>query len=211
MRMIVALAAVALAGCAFTEVPLDMPITGLAAPVPGGNGRQVAVVRPFADQREQPQRCGIQKNGYNQETANAVCRTPPAAWLSDLLAEELRASGFTVVAPDAAGPGTLVIQGALLQLFVEPMAEAFGARAEADVQVRLEVTSANGLRASRTFFAKGVWQGFAGVTKPFQDALEKASNEVLQEMVEAILELMNRYPQLGAAGWTSTAGGRCAS
>jgi hypothetical protein len=187
-----------------------MPVSGLPTPLRGGNGRKVAVVKPFTDQRAQPNRCGMQKNGYNVDTANAVCRTPPAEWIAQLLADELRASGFTVVEPTAATPGTLVIDGTLLQLFVEPMAEAFSARAEADIQVRLEATSQSGLRASRTFFAKGVWRGFAGVTTPFQDSLKKASDQILEEMVGAILELMNRYPQLGA-GWASPEGARCTS
>jgi hypothetical protein len=198
--MIAAVFLSSLAGCAFTDVPLDLPISGLAAPASGGNGRQVVVAGPFADERRETRRCGMQKNGYNQDTANVVCKTPPASWIADLLADELRAAGFTVVKAGAPHkPSALKVEGALLQFFVEPMAEAFGARCECDVSVRLDATSQTGLRATRIFFAKGVWQGFAGITGPFVHSVEKASDEVLAEMVEAIVELMNRYPELGAS------------
>lgn len=192
-------ALLALGGCAFTKVPLDMPISGLAAPVGGGKGRRVVVVRPFTDQRQQPNRCGMQKNGYNQDTADAVCRIPPDEWIAGLLADELRAAGFAVLPSAEGAPGDAVtIAGALLQLFVEPIAGMFSVSCEADFQVRLDVTSKSGLRASRTFFVKGVWKGFSGVTGPFQVALKRATDGMLEEMVTALVELLDRYPQLGA-------------
>jgi hypothetical protein len=187
------------AGCAFHDVPLDMPISGLATPLRGGNGRQVIVATAFGDQRQQPRRCGMQKNGYNMDTANAVCRVDPTTWMAQVLADELRASGFTVVAADAPHrPGALKVDGTLLQLFVEPIAGAFSVSCEADLQARLMVTSDTGLRAERTFFAKGVWKGFAGITGPFQVSLQRGTEDILGQMVEAIIEIMNRYPQLGA-------------
>ena len=200
MRYLVALAVavVGAAGCAFTNVPLDMPITGLPSPRKAGNGRQVIVTSPFADQRQDPRRCGMQKNGYNVDTANAVCRVEPTSWIAQLLADELRASGFTVVAADAAHrPGALRIDGTLLQLFVEPIAGAFSVSCEADLQVRLVVTSETGLRAERTFFAKGEWHGFAGITGPFQTSLKRGTEDILGQMIDAIIEIMDKYPQLG--------------
>lgn len=189
----------ALAGCAFTDVPLDMPNTGLATPIRGGNARQVVIPAAFADQRPQPQRCGMQKNGYNMDTANAKCREEPTRWIAGLLADELRAAGFTVVAADAPHRSSaLRVDGTLLQLFVEPIAGSFSVSCEADLQVRLVATSDTGLRAERTFFAKGVWKGFAGITGPFQTSLKRGSDDILSQMVEAILEIMNRYPQLGS-------------
>ena len=187
-------------GCAFHDVPLDMPISGLATPLKGGNGRQVVVTAPFGDQRAQPNRCGMQKNGYNMDTANVICRKEPTQWIAQLLADELRATGFTVVEPSAPHrPGALLVGGTLLQLFVEPLAGSFSVSCEADLQIRLVATSETGLHAERTFMAKGVWKGFAGIDTPFQDSFKKASDEVLSELVQAILDLMNRYPQLGAA------------
>jgi hypothetical protein len=45
---------------------------------------------------------------------------------------------------------------------------------------------------------KGVWKGFAGVTGPFQVSLKRATDEMLDAMVTSVLELMDRYPQLGS-------------
>src|SRR5262245_61721006 len=131
--LVLALAVLGGTGCAFTNVPLDMPISGLAVPHKGGNGRQVIVTTPFGDQRPDQRRCGMQKNGYNRDTANAICRVPPTTWMAQILADELRASGFTVVAADSPHhPSALKIDGTLLQLFVEPLAGAFSVSCEAD-------------------------------------------------------------------------------
>ena len=78
-RGTLAILAVALHGCAFTNVNLAMPTGGLEAPIAGGNGREIIVMIPFADEREIRDRCGMQKNGYNMDTADAVCTSDPAA------------------------------------------------------------------------------------------------------------------------------------
>ncbi|TMB58744.1 MAG: hypothetical protein E6J60_03480 [Deltaproteobacteria bacterium] len=111
MRYGVVLLAVGAAGCAFHDVSLRLPPsvgTGLS----GGDSRQVVVVVPFADQRSQPNRCGMQKNSYNMETASAICSEPPAAWLANLLASELRAAGFSVVT-QADRPSAVRVEGTL--------------------------------------------------------------------------------------------------
>ena len=87
-------------GCAFTKMTLPLPTEGLTDTVPGGAGRQVIVTVPFDDAREIRDRCGMKKNGYNMDTADAVCETDPNQWIAQLLADELRASGFTVLQPD---------------------------------------------------------------------------------------------------------------
>jgi hypothetical protein len=141
----------------------------------------------------------MQKNGYNQDTADAVCRIAPEEWVAGLLADELRATGFTVLpSADGAAGDVVTIEGTLLQLFVEPIPGAFSVGCEADFQVRLLVTSKSGLRATRTFFTKGVWKGFSGVTGPFQISLKRATDAMLEEMVTAVVELLDRYPRLGA-------------
>ena len=47
----VALMLLVSAGCAFNDVPLAMPISGLEHPIEGGSGRQIVVVKPFSDSR----------------------------------------------------------------------------------------------------------------------------------------------------------------
>lgn len=188
--------------CAFTNIPLTLPTRGLDPTIAGGDGRQVVVVQPFADQREIHDRCGMQKNGYNMDTADAVCESPPDAWIANLLAEELRASGFTVLDPDAAHrPSALRIEGSLLMIFVEPVIGAWTGSLEADLSVRLRATTETGLDAQRTFFVKGWKSGqLASTMQPFHTAIDRATQAMLDEMVRAIIELMDRYPQLGAHG-----------
>lgn len=192
-------------GCAFTPIPLTLPTRGLEETIPGGRSRQVVVVQPFADQRPVRERCGMQKNGYNMDTAPAVCQSPPDAWIAKLLADELRASGFTVLGPDhPSRPTALRIDGTLLQLFVEPVLGAWSGSLEADLSVKLRATTISGLEAERTFFIKG-WKGgqLASTMQPYHTALDRATQATLAEMVRAILELMDRYPQLGGPIGTS--------
>jgi len=200
-RAIAALLGAALlsSACAFSNISLTLPTRGLERPLSGGKGRQVIVVAPFADEREIKTRCGMQKNGYNMDTADAVCQGDPAAWIAQLLADELRATGFTVLTVDAAHrPGALRIEGSLGKLFVEPVIGAWSGSLEADLFVRLRVSSETGLAGERGFLVKG-WKGgqIVSTTTPYNTALDRATQETLEEMVRAVLELMDRYPQLG--------------
>jgi hypothetical protein len=192
-------AALLLSACAFTDIPLTLPTKGLEDTVQGGRARQVIVVAPFADDREIRERCGMQKNGYNMDTADAVCQSDPAAWIATLLAEELRASGFTVLDETAAHrPSALRVEGSLLKIFVEPVIGAWSGSLEADLSVKLRAGSDTGLHAERTFFVKG-WKGGAmlSTAQPYHTALHRATQEMLQQMVRAVFELFERYPELG--------------
>ncbi|HTO05905.1 MAG TPA: hypothetical protein VMR86_02525 [Myxococcota bacterium] len=191
--------------CAFSNIDLTLPTRGLEHPVTGGNGRQVVVVSPFADERETKWRCGMQTNGYDMDTADAVCQGDPNVWLAQILANELRTTGFTVLTPDAPHkPGALRVEGSLAKLFVEPIHGFWTGSLEADLFVRLRVSSDTGLEADRGFFVKG-WRGgqIASVTGPYNIALDRATQQTLEEMVRAIVELMDKYPQLGDAGGSS--------
>jgi hypothetical protein len=86
----------------------------------------------------------------------------------------------------------------LLKLFVEPVQGAFSGSLEADLSVKLRVTSASGLDAERTFFVKG-WKGgqLVSTMQPYHTALHRATQDLLAQMVGSILELVNRYPELG--------------
>src|SRR2546422_7103747 len=64
----------AVSGCALAEVNVKPPEAGLEKPIPGGNQRQVIVAIPFQEARQSTSRCGVQKGGYGNETAQAVCQ-----------------------------------------------------------------------------------------------------------------------------------------
>jgi hypothetical protein len=187
-----------LSACSTTDVKLQLP-SGLTAPIPGGAQRQVIIITvPFADARQITNRCGVQRNGYGDETASAYCEGDPAQWIATLLAAELKASGFTVLSsPEGARAGALKIEGALLKLFAEPVIGPWLTTIETDLSVRLVATSRSGLRAERTFFVKGDRESIVWTQGTFNDSLGRGTRELLGKMVEDILELMKRYPQLG--------------
>lgn len=185
--------------CAFTDVPLTLPTNALENTIGGGGARQVVVVIPFRDERAIRGRCGMKKNGYNMDTADAICQSDPNAWFATLLANELRAAGFRVLSESQDHKReALIVEGELLKIFVEPVIGFWTGSLEADLSFQLKASSETGLAAQRTFFVKG-WKGgqLVATNQPYQTALHRATQAVLAEMVRAIVELMDRYPQLG--------------
>ena len=194
--------ACALTDLVFKGLPLTLSTEGLARTVPGGGGRQVVIVVPFSDSREIRERCGMKKNGFNMDSADAVCQSDPNTWIAQLLANELRASGFTVLEEGSDHRRSAVrIDGSLLKIFVEPvwLFGPWSTGVEADLSVKLKATSGTGLAAERMFFVKG-WQGRSpfATAQRYQTALHRARHALLEELVRAIVELMDRYPQLGS-------------
>jgi hypothetical protein len=196
----------ALSGCALADVNVKPPESGLKTPIAGGNQRQVIVAIPFQDARQGSNRCGVQKGGFGNETATAVCQGNPAEWIAALLAQELRASGFTVLPSDEGARDTaLKIEGVLLKIFAEPVVGFWSATVETDLNVKLVATSKTGLQAERTFFAKGEETSVIWPQGIFNDSVASGSRDLLSKMVQAIIELMKRYPELGLDrrdGWT---------
>ena len=214
-RSLVLLAVLVIAsGCALVDVNLKAPESGLGKPIPGGNQRQVVVVIPFQDDRQNRTRCGVQKGGYGNETAVAVCQGDPAEWIASFLARELTASGFTVLrSADGARDTALRIEGVLLQIFAEPVVGFWSTTVETDMRVKLIATSRTGLQAERSFFSKGEVTNVIWPQGIFNDSVSNGTHDLLTKMVQAILELMSRYPELGfergdgprLAGWAPEA------
>ena len=196
-RFWLALLALALSGCALTDVNIKPPDSGLKTPIPGGNQRQVIVIIPFVDARQIKDRCGVQKGGFGNETAIGICQGIPAQWIAEFLARELRASGFSVVSAEEARDSALKLEGTLLKIFAEPVVGAWTTTVESDLQVNLVATSRTGLRAERMFFVKGELTSVIWPQGIFNDSIEDGVRQLLKRMVEAILELTNQYPQLG--------------
>jgi hypothetical protein len=208
---LLALLGLAYAGCALVNVNVKAPESGLETPIAGGNQRQVIVAIPFQDARPNTGRCGVQKGGYGNETADAVCQGDPAEWIATLLARELRASGFTVLSSEQGARDSAVkVEGVLLKVFVEPVVGFWTTTVESDFNVKLIATSKTGLHAERTFFSKGELTSIIWPQGIFNDSVRRGTRDLLSKMVEAILELMHRYPELGVGtgddvtlvGWT---------
>jgi hypothetical protein len=176
----------------------EAPESGLEAPIPGGNQRQIILLVPFQDGRPSQGRCGVQKGGYGNETASAFCEVDPGEWIASFLARELAASGFTVLRSEEGARDTaLKVEGVLLQLFVEPVVGFWSTTVESDFHVKLVATSKTGLQAERTFFSKGELTSVIWPQGIFNDSVRRGTRDLLTKMVQAILELMNRYPELG--------------
>lgn len=186
-------------GCAFVPVdvhPPDRPTASQKA-FSRGRGRDVILVGPFADVRTDD-RCGTQKNGYGHETANVNCEVVPGRWIADALAMELERAGFRVLRGDAAkGPSSVVVQGTVTTMFLEPVDAVFTRSVEADFAAKLLVTSPSGLHAERAFYVKGLDESIASTEGVFQSAADDATHQIARRMAAALIELLDRYPDLG--------------
>jgi len=187
-------------GCAFVDLNVAPPSASALARQPNvGRGREVILEPSFTDQRPFPDRCGMQKNAYNMDTANVNCSVPPPAWLSTAFAQGLVSAGFLVRRSNETPSASAVhIDGTVLQFFVEPDVGFTSFTPEADIAVKLVATSASGLRAERVFYVKGIEESLIGTEDNFQKATDSATTQMVSAMVNALAALMDRYPQLGA-------------
>lgn len=190
------LPALALTSCAFSDLNVKAPRLGSTG-LSGGIHRKVHVILPFLDERPNRSRCGMQKNGYNMDTADVNCVGLPSQWVADALATELRTAGFDVTTGPASNSNGVKLEGQLLQFFIEPKVGAFTVTPEADIHVRLVASSASGLLAEREFYVKGTRSALVGVESTFQAASDRAFQDIMKSMVSAVISLMDNYPSVG--------------
>jgi uncharacterized lipoprotein YajG len=198
MRLaVIVFGCVILSACAFTNVTVNPP-AHVSTQLSGGDGRELVVHTPFADKRGNRQRCGMQKNSWNADTASVICSSDPTGWLADLLVAELTAAGFKVKTEGVTStPHGVTIDGVLLNFFVEPVIGFSTITIETDIHIKLIATTKNGLNAERSFFVKGSNSAMTGMASNFQPSVDDATKMAIKDMVAAILTLMNRYPELG--------------
>ena len=198
----VCLIALALAGgqgCIYSSVRIRPPSSeDLRQPRTLGKGREIALMSPFFDQRPSTYRCGMRKTGYNSDTADVMCLEPPAKWLANALAQGLTSAGFRVSAGrNSPSPSAVIVQGIVLQFFVEPHLSfhlsLISMSPEADISVKLVVSTPSGLRAERVFYVKGVEDSFTAAEYNFQAAAVTATQQAVDAMVRAIASLLDRY------------------
>jgi hypothetical protein len=187
-------------GCALTSLTLDPSHAARSIQSPHrGQGREIVLVSSFDDARTIRNRCGMKKNGYNWDTADIHCQTPPNVMLAQLLREALVAAGFQVrSSTDSVSPSTLHVGGALRFFFVEPKVGAFTFSPEVDIELQLVATTATGLRTDRRFYTKAAADAFAGTDAKFQSAYDMATRMMIERLVDAIVALADRYPAVPA-------------
>jgi hypothetical protein len=188
-------ATLALAGCTVSNFTLKRtPAASVATGSRRGEGRELLVFRPFVNQRKQA-RCGMKKNGYNMVLASVLCAEDPAFALADLVIGELTAAGFKVLTdPRSAGPSTLVLTGALEEVFLEPKAHFFSVAFETDISLHLTVQNAAGLLAQRRFYVKGEEATYFGSDDDMQRSFESASRQLVTNVVGAVANLADQFP-----------------
>ena len=98
---------------------------------------------------------------------------------------------------DGAKDSALRLEGVLLKIFAEPVVGFWSTTVESDFNVRVVATSKRGLQAERTFFSKGELTSMICPQGIFNESVRRGVGDLLAKMVQAILELMNRYPELG--------------
>jgi len=212
--LFLAVATLVSTGCAFANVDVHPP----EAPAPAqleaqgrggpGRGREVIVYAPFADARYELTRCGMQKNGYNMDTADVKCTEAPGLWVADALAIELQRAGYKPLRSDAVpGPTTVVVRGTVHQLFLEPKHDFFTLTVEGDLSARLVVSTASGLVAERGFYVKGTETGIASTEAAFQASADQATRRIARAMVAALTQLLDRYPDLGTPSASAAVAG----
>lgn len=195
IRLFALAGSIAVSGCAFEGVMIEPPAAPpTTLPRTFGRGREIALASVFVDRRAQPHRCGMQKNGYNMDTADVTCALEPARWVPDALARGLASAGFVVTAAPSPSPAAVRVEGDVLQFFVEPVVGAFTFSPEADISVRLRVSTADGLYAERTFYVKAAETAMTGLEENFQAAAERATSRAVHALVVAIAELLDRHP-----------------
>jgi hypothetical protein len=192
---VVAIACLALVGCAFGDVTIKKPRSAdVATGSHRGEGREIVLVRPFSNQRREA-RCGMKKNGYNTDTASVLCDEAPEVFLANLVAAELAAAGFKVRSdPRQAGRSTIVLTGALGQTFLEPKMDYFTTTFETDIALDLTARTASGLVATRRFFVKGNEATSFASQEDMQRALDSGVRELVMGVVGAVANLADQFP-----------------
>jgi hypothetical protein len=193
------------AGCAFQDAVVHAPPSGLVRTGARVQGSPAVVLsRSFVDQRPDRSRCGMKK-AMSKPSATVHCAEPPASWLAELVAQELRTQGFRVYDSEPpAGQPVVRIAGFLTQLFLEPEVELgflYGSYIpEADIAVTL-VASGEHFVAERRFYFKGAGEyDGGGLESNFQFALNNAVRASVLGLVSAIAELVASAPSFDAYG-----------
>jgi hypothetical protein len=183
-----------LQGCAFAEVKVKLDPSPTIASTEGLQ-REV-VVFPTVDRRPNAKSCGARRNANGADVGRVRCLMEPTQWLNETILNGLDRRSFKVVTLQSAkSKAPLQVSLTLKTLFVDEVLETERASMLADVEVHLVVRTASGLLAERSFFVRE--REIAPTDGSYQDTLTLASRQMSNAILDAIVELANRYPALG--------------
>jgi len=191
-----------LQGCAFAEVKIKLDPSPTTASVEGQQ-REV-VVFPSEDQRSDTKSCGARRNMYGADVGRVRCVMEPTQWLNEAVLTGLDRRNFRVVTlTSAKSKSPIELHLALETLFVDEVIEAEQLTMLADVEVRVLARTSNGLLAERNLFVRE--RQSAPNEGSYQETMLLASRQMSRAVVDAVVELANRYPSLGAIEQPSSA------
>lgn len=169
-----------------------------AQPVPPLTGKRIVFPRAFEDGRGGPY-CGHWVNQETGERHDIPCKTPPPAWLADLLRDSLRRAGCVLLEEDGTShAGALKLRARLVRAYAERRVEAFAVITEAVIELELSSWDATD-RPVRLLQSKGeVKAGVMGTGGDFQKAFDRATVPLVPLMTKVVSELLEHAPA-GAA------------
>jgi len=183
-----------LQGCAFAEVKVNLDPSATVASTEG-LAREV-VVFPSVDQRATAPRCGARRNMYGADVGRVRCTMEPTQWLNEAVLNGLHRRNFKIVTlANAKSQSPLQVNLTLKTLFVDELVETGRVEMVADVEVVVVVRTSSGLQAERSFFVRK--DHSAPNEGTYQELLLLASRQVSNDILDAIVELADRYPALG--------------
>jgi hypothetical protein len=185
-------------GCAFMDGHARLDAVPTTSPTKGGAGREV-IVFPVRDDRDAPRRCGVKRNGFGMATADVLCQPEPDQWLGQVMLRALDRAGFKVVTTlTAKSVDPLRIRLNLKHLFVDQVNDVFTIDLVTDVHVTIDAETDTGLLADRSFFVKGLANVLVVVDSGIQASMDDATEDIVEELVVALVDLNRRYPSAGA-------------
>lgn len=186
--------ALALQGCAFAEVKVKLDPSATVASTEGMQ-REV-VVFPSVDQRENPRHCGARRNANGADVGRVRCLIEPTQWLNEAVLNGLHRRNFKIVQLyNAKSAAPLQVNLTLKTLFIDEIHENDAVSMLADVEVHVVVRTTSGLLAERSFFVRE--RRATPSESSYQDTLTLASRQMSRNIIDAIVELADRYPSLG--------------
>jgi hypothetical protein len=166
--------------------------------VVGGADREV-IVFPAQDTREDPTRCGVKRTNSGMEVARVLCTPEPGPWLSDLVFRSLSRAGFKLVTTQTAkSSDPLRLHLNLKHLFIDdiPAEIGQGRLGVTDIEVLVTADTQTGLSAHRSFFIKAKRGGALNMDIFLQLDVDRAAQQLADEIVAAVVELSKRYPSV---------------
>jgi hypothetical protein len=184
-------------GCALTPARVVLKGDPAGMRLEGGAGREV-VVFPVTDERGDSARCGVKRNAYGTETADARCEPDASTWLVHLVLRGLNQAGFRpVTLLTAKTPDPLRLRLTLEHLFIDADPGFATVMLTADVHVLVTADTASGLVATRSFFVQVERSTVALTDRAYQATMDEATDMLIARVVTAVVELANHYPVVG--------------